>query len=1831
MLRSGTTGAVPFLRGTLLVAVFAGALSAQFTVTPINISPNASIPGRTIDIAASGFTGTIAAASVTVTLTGPGGPLNVTANNIQAGPGTERIISFIAPNPGVPLPETYQVGISGSNTGGQTFTSTQTLAFTINPTGTLTSVTPAAGQRGQTINNVALAGSFTNWVAGQTTVSFGPDITVSNINVTDATHASVTIAIGAGAALGLRPVSVTSQGQTATKTNGFTVLQAGDFTVTLLNVSPGAARSGLTVDIAASGFTGTIPAGNVTVTLTGPGGPLNVTASNVQAGPLTERLISFVVPNPGVPLPETYQVTLSGSNSGGQTFASANSLPFTINPAGTLVSVTPAAAQRGQTINNVQLVGSFTNWVAGQTTVNFGADITVSNVSVTDATHASVTLAIGAGAALGVRPVSVTSQSQTATKNDGFTVQQAGDFSVTLINISPAAARPGSTVDVTATGFSGTINAGNVIVTLTGPGGPLNVTASNLQAGPGTERIISFVVPNPGVPLPASYQVTVSGSNTGGQTFVSTNSLPFTINPTGTLVSVLPASGLRGQTISTVQLVGSFTNWIAGQTTVSFGPDITVSNISVTDSTHASVTIAVGASAALGIRAVSVTSQSQTATKSDGFTVQAGTPSITLDPVSAAQGITLGVNITGVNTTFSQGVTAVTFGGGIIVNGALVTSPQALTVNITIPPGESLGAKTVTVTTGSEVVASTFSVTQAPAKSITVAPAQGQQGQTVAVTVTGTNTNFVQGLSTVSFEPGITLGPVTVSGNVLSFNVTIPNNTPLGARDVTVTTNAETVTAPGAFTVIAGPASIVLNPAGGAQGTTLNVTITGTNTNFTSGSIVQFSGGITAGPVTLNTSQSLTVSVTIPPGETLGVHTVTVTTGTAVVNSTFNVTQAPAKSITLNPNQGQQGQTLTVNVTGLNTNFVQGTTAATFGAGISVNSVTVNSATSLSVSLAIANNALLGSRDVTITTGVEIIPAAGAFAVTPGPKTISVAPPAGIQGQTLNLVITGINTNFTVGSQVAFSPAADITVNSVIFSSTTVLTANVTIGATAATGVRDVTMTTGSEIVTASGAFTVGSSGPQLVSLSPNVYRQGQTLSATITARNTVFTAGSVQVNLGAGVTVQSVSINSPTVLTVQLAIASDAALGTRTLTVITAGQTLTLPDAATITSADTTVKLISVVPNSGVRGQSLAVTITGENTHFVQGTTQVNLGAGITVNGVSVTSATVLTAQLSIANDAELGFRTAAVTTGSEVAALASALQVVSGGASGQPFTCNANAGVPPLVRAEGLTELVGDILIVCTGGVQGQQQTANIQLFLNAYITSRLIGSTETEALLIVDELGALPGSTGATPAVYRGQRAALENAIVWPGVVITAPGNGQRILRITNVRANASQIGVAATLIPNQITAFLSASPSQSLPINNPQQTVAFVQTGLVFDVRNCASTTTLTNTTLAQCIGVNNSGNRNLLTGTTGDMQFAVRFQEGFQTAFKPQILANQIPSVPGTVYSSESGFVRNTAELPYAIGGADHGTRLVARFQNVPAGVRLFVTTGPSHGSASGVSAVLVQTGPNGEGGGLPQSQTPFAVASTVTLNCAAATGGGQPGAEIPVVNGTATAVWEITAANPALLESAAFGVAAAYTPDLQNRAPAVGQITVGGDSGPFYAAESAGRASATLPVPRFSDQPAVANALSIESCITNLLFPFVTNQQGFDTGIAIANTSRDVFGNPNRRQQSGVCTVNYFGQTAGGGAAPAAQRTNTPVASGNTLTFILSSGGNYGFAGTPGFQGYIFAQCEFQYAHGFAFITDGPVGAARVAEGYLALVVTGGFNRAPATGETLGH
>jgi hypothetical protein len=66
-------------------------------------------------------------------------------------------------------------------------------------------------------------------------------------------------------------------------------------------------------------------------------------------------------------------------------------------------------------------------------------------------------------------------------------------------------------------------------------------------------------------------------------------------------------------------------------------------------------------------------------------------------------------------------------------------------------------------------------------------------------------------------------------------------------------------------------------------------------------------------------------------------------------------------------------------------------------------------------------------------------------------------------------------------------------------------------------------------------------------------------------------------------------------------------------------------------------------------------------------------------------------------------------------------------------------------------------------------------------------------------------------------------------------------------------------------------------------------------------------------------------------------------------------------------------------------------------------------------------------------------------------------------------------------------------------------------------------------------------QALVEGTIVQAATITKLLYPFVTNQVGYDTAISVSNISDDPFGTD---KQHGTCTIHYYGNMVGGGMAP---------------------------------------------------------------------------------------
>jgi hypothetical protein len=230
-----------------------------------------------------------------------------------------------------------------------------------------------------------------------------------------------------------------------------------------------------------------------------------------------------------------------------------------------------------------------------------------------------------------------------------------------------------------------------------------------------------------------------------------------------------------------------------------------------------------------------------------------------------------------------------------------------------------------------------------------------------------------------------------------------------------------------------------------------------------------------------------------------------------------------------------------------------------------VNSVTRTDSSHLTVNLSIASGAAIGARDVSLrnadagrTTKI------GAFTVNLGP---TIAPPLSptSRGQgASNQTITINGSNFLAGSwptsSVAFS-GSGIIVNSVSRPSATVLTVNLSIASGAATGARTLTVRNlDGGLASLASAFTVNA-GPTLTSLTPNSLAHGQA-SKTIVFAGTGFVSGATVAFSGSGITVNSVTWNSSTKLTVVVSLASTATTGNRNVTV-------TNPDQGVVTLAN--------------------------------------------------------------------------------------------------------------------------------------------------------------------------------------------------------------------------------------------------------------------------------------------------------------------------------------------------------------------------------------------------------------------------------------------------------------------------------------------------------------------------------------------------------------------------------------------------------------------------------------------------------------------------------------
>jgi len=582
-------------------------------------------------------------------------------------------------------------------------------------------------------------------------------------------------------------------------------------------------------------------------------------------------------------------------------------------------------------------------------------------------------------------------------------------------------------------------------------------------------------------------------------------------------------------------------------------------------------------------------------------------------------------------------------------------------------------------------------------------------------------------------------------------------------------------------------------------------------------------------------------------------------------------------------------------------------------------------------------------------------------------------------------------------------------------------------------------------------------------------------------------------------------------------------------------------------------------------------------------------------------------------------------------VAAMGMAMAGVS---YGQTISCGTATGVGlvttsfagftpnPTLRIEGATELVADIGDNGTSALTGWCTTSTATTLVGGAIVNLSLPVTSradpaaaapfpgaTEATIIVNDCsavvaGACAGALGSVAT----QGSVAGGTITFSVVTFPATFN----FRITNVRVNAS-IGTAGSEVTEAVDL---ETNTPSGVANNPVFGANTAQVGLIEPslvvtniytpgAGNPGSTlaappanqlsppASFVTSNYMACLGnpVSTSASGNIVSPTLtngSNLSFTVLVKEVASGAFKTQAQEN------GPFAGVGGAGVANSADV------------INISLTNIPTSATVYVPSTLNNVGGVGVTTLTLV--------GDFAATTPPAIANAAVGALVAFT---------PTSTGTLSIPYTVTAA-------AAGGAESFYIPVYVTFAKGVaapqGAITVLTAYGPSAALTG----PATI-IPTFA--PTTATPLSAESilaCLTTLVYPFVTNSGSFETGIAIANTTTDNLG-PAGASVSvatpGNCTLNFYGNTAQPksvlfpptgvlGVYTASPAQNPTYA--DTLSDLIGAGTN--------FTGYAIALCNFNEAHGFAFITDYGNSTSGYAEGYLAVVVPNTRNEGLGTG-----
>src|SRR5271157_690232 len=813
--------------------------------------------------------------------------------------------------------------------------------------GVIISVTPATGPPGAQNLTVGLQGRLTNWVQGTTTADFGAGIRVASLTVNSSISATVVLNIDLAAATGPRTVSLTTGSEIESLPSGFAVSASTCVAPPsgLVGWWPG---DGNAKDIV-GGHDGTLAGGVTFATgMVGQAFSLDGVAGNIVVALSSPSSLDI----PG-PLTVDAWIRLSSLVGTDQYVV--------IKDSGTGIGI----------YHNYQL------WIDSLGQVNFDIGTGTSQYIL----HSSTRLAVGTW----------------------YHIAGVYDGSNEIIYIN---------------GVEDAVNSIGSQTLYTDSTAPLRIGIVSEHGNfdsPFGGLIDEVEVFNRGL-FSSEIQAIYNAGSVGeckGQAAIN---------------SVAPNTGQQGQQNLSVAITGQFTNWAQGTTTADFGAGITVVSLTVNSATSATAVLDIDSSAALGTRTITLTTGSEIDTLANGFAVTGiscmapplglvswwagdGNPSDLLgvnDP-SASNGVSFVPGEVGTGFTLGSG-------GYIEIPASPSLANQQFTWSAWARPdgpgtnndfvgswivGQDVDNADLSVLLSWRASDNHFSFifgnlsSEQIVSHDTFAPGQFYF---VSATYDGaTFTLYVNGqvegarsvakniaYSSITWTIGASSANIRSQGYPRTWNGVIDEvqafNRALSQSEILAI-----YVAAGTGECKEQPTISSITPNQGQQGQqNLSVTLTGQFTNWVQGTTkADFGAGITVVFLTVSSATSATAILGIDPQAAIGARTVTMTTGTeiATLNNGFTVTSG-ATLVSVTPNNGQQGQqNLSVTLSGQLTNWAQGTTTASFGAGITVVSVTVNSPTSATALLDIDLAAALGPRTVSLTTGTEIDTMINGFAV----------------------------------------------------------------------------------------------------------------------------------------------------------------------------------------------------------------------------------------------------------------------------------------------------------------------------------------------------------------------------------------------------------------------------------------------------------------------------------------------------------------------------------------------------------------------------------------------------------------------------------------------------------------------------------------------------------------------------------------------------------------------------------------------------------------------------------------------------------------------------------